>query len=426
MSHQCVLVLGGNQFQRERALIGIEKATNATVVTVALNAPFHENKFPAKVICSNENMPDVLLKDVQNFLQKTKMSLIGIIPLNDFVLNSGLAIAQNYGLPYNSAETIKNCRYKTRLKKILASANLPIVKSHEILCLKDAESMAKKLGYPLVIKPVNFGGSGGVKKVSNLEELRLAYDEAIRHLSQYAKKYDSESNILVLESYIHREKEVSIEVLNTPTNQYLVGITDKYLSDEPYFSEVGHFVPSSLMFDEEKKDFLFDIARKACKTLQINYGLAHVEIKINKDGSDPIIIEVGSRPAGDGILDLYEKSTRYNFYKAHCESYLGNLSVDSLPTYFECSSALAYLHPMEGVIESINNQIPSDILQNVDIIRNSAYVGQEISCAQNWSTRYGYVEFTLMNDCVTDFDLISTIKTISNSVFKVRQRHEIC
>lgn len=426
MSNQCILVLGANQFQRERALIGIEKSTKLTVVTVAPNAPFHDNKFPAKVIRSNEANPEILLKDVQDYLQKNKMSLAGVIPLNDFVLNSGLAIAQKYDLPYNSAQTIKNCRYKNRLKQVLASVSLPIVMSHKILSLKEAYSIAQQLGYPVVIKPINFGGSGGVKKASNPEELRIAYDETIKHLSLYATKYDSESDILVIEPYISKEREVSIEVLNTPNEQYLVGITDKYLGCEPYFSEIGHFVPSALMFDKEKKDLLFGLAKKACKALQIKYGLAHVEIKVNKDGSDPIIIEVGARPAGDGILDLYEKSTRYNFYQAHCESYLSIFSAKSLPTFFECFSALAYLHPMEGVIDSINHELPNEILQDVDIIKTNANEGQVVKCAQNWSTRYGYVEYYLTNDRVNDFELIAKTQTIANYIFKLRNNSEEC
>lgn len=43
MANDCILILGANQFQRERALIGIEKATDATIITVASNAPFHFN-----------------------------------------------------------------------------------------------------------------------------------------------------------------------------------------------------------------------------------------------------------------------------------------------------------------------------------------------------------------------------------------------
>ncbi|ASQ45150.1 hypothetical protein [Legionella clemsonensis] len=142
MSNTCILVLGANQFQRERSLIGIEKAINATVITVAPNAPFHENKYPSKVIRSSETNPDVLLQDVQNYLHKSKMHLIGVIPLNDFVLNSGFVIAQFYKLPYNSAETIINCRYKNKLKQVLANANLPVVKSYEISSFKDADGVA--------------------------------------------------------------------------------------------------------------------------------------------------------------------------------------------------------------------------------------------------------------------------------------------
>ena len=223
-NNKCILVLGANQFQRERALIGIEKATDATVVSVSSMAPFHDNKFATKVICSNETNPAELLQAVITFLKRSEMILVAVIPLNDFVLNAGLVIANYYNLPYNSAETINNCRFKNKLKEVLAKENLPIVRSQKFSTISEAEAIALELDFPVVIKPVNFGGSGGVKKVTNFEELRTAIDESKQHLSQFAKKYDSESNIFVMEPYIVRDREVSIEVLNTPNSKYILEI----------------------------------------------------------------------------------------------------------------------------------------------------------------------------------------------------------
>lgn len=424
MVNKCVLVLGANQFQRERAIIGIEKSTDANIITVSPSAPFHDNKMSAHVIRSNETVPDVLLKDVSDFLQKNEMSLLAVIPLNDFVLNSGLLIAKTYNLPYNNASTIENCRYKNKMKQALANNNLPVAMSYKITSLEEAESIAQKLGYPVVIKPINFGGSGGVKKASCVNELTVAYKEAIKHLSLYAHKYNSESDILVIEPYISREREVSVEVLNTPNEKYVLGITDKYLSCEPYFSEIGHLVPSPLTFDKVPRNVLFDLAKSACEALDIQFGLAHVEIKVNKDGSNPIIIEIGARPPGDGILDLYEKSTRYNFYKSHCESYLGNFLVTSLPKSFICTSAVGYLHPSEGVIDSINYDMPNELLADVDIIKVNAIAEQVVQNSQNWSTRYGYIEYRLNEEQAQNFDLITHTQKISNHLFNMREQSE--
>lgn len=425
MANDCILVLGANQFQRERALIGVEKATDAAIITVASNAPFHGNKFAGNVLCSVETDPGILLQDVEHFLSTTEMNLIGVIPLNDFVLNAGYLIAQKYNLPYNSVETIDNCRSKDKLKKVLAKAGLPIIESYKVSSIEEAISIAQSIGYPVVIKPVNFGGSGGVKKITNEEELIIGFKETMEHLSMFAKKYDADYEHILLEPYFLRDREISVEILNTPSEKYLVGITNKFLSEEPYFSEVGHQVPSDLMFDNDAKELLFSLAKKACLELKINFGLAHVEIKINSNLTKPVIIEVGARPAGDGILDLYEKATRYNFYKAHCETYLGNFNANEFPKGFCSSAALAYFHPEEGFIESINEDLPRDILKGVDIIKINVQPGQEIKRAQNWSTRYGYVEFTQLNDLSSTFDLISRCKDLTNCIFRINNKNEI-
>jgi phosphoribosylaminoimidazole carboxylase (NCAIR synthetase) len=422
MTKKFILLLGANQFQRERALIGAERAFKGMVVTTSSLAPFHTNKYPSITIFSNENSPEQLLIDVIAFCSKTQMTPIAVVPLNDFVLNAGLKIAEHFELPYNSKNTIATCRTKDLMKSTLISANLPVVQSFRFSTLDEAKELAKKIGYPLVIKPLNFGGSGGVVKVENESELAGIILQTQTHLNKFAKKYDSDFEHMLMESYISIKREVSVEIINTPDFRSVIGITDKFLSQEPYFSEIGHLVPSSFHQDITISNKIKETALRACKALNILYGMAHVEMKVGSDG-EIIIIEIGVRTAGDGIMDLYEKSTQTNIYELHCKAFLNQLSEEDLPKEFISTAAIGYLHPANGIVEEIKpDLLTSADLENVDLISIQTKVGQKIEAAKDWSTRNGFVEYTMPKHHTTnEFDLIETTNAITKKIFSIKE-----
>jgi len=112
MSQNAILLLGASQFQRERALIGAEQTKAGLIITVAKDAPFTLNKHALQTLSSDESNPQQLLNDVNAFLERTKLTLKAVIPLNDFVLNAGYAVATAYHLTFHTRDTIDCCRKK--------------------------------------------------------------------------------------------------------------------------------------------------------------------------------------------------------------------------------------------------------------------------------------------------------------------------
>jgi carbamoylphosphate synthase large subunit len=422
MKNKFLLLLGANQFQRERSLIGAEKAFDGKVLTVSPVAPFHSNKYPSTTIQSNEMNPEILLQDVIKFVEKTKCFPAAVVPLNDFVLNAGYLIASHFGLLFNSNTTLKNCRTKDLMKSVLHGAGMPVVQSYRFNKLNEARGIALKIGYPLVIKPLNFGGSGGVIKVDSSDQLEHAIKQTQDHLAKFAGHYDSDTTTILIEPYIAIKREVSIEVINTPNFRSVIGITDKFLSSEPYFSEVAHLVPSSLTENENISNKLKKIALNACKALGIEYGMAHVEMKVGEDGSC-VIIEVGVRTAGDGIMDLYEKATGKNIYELHCKAFLGKLTKEELPKEFQNAAAIGYMHPENGIIDKINIESLNSVdLENIDLVTIRTQIGEKVVSAKDWSTRYGFIEYTLIdNPSATGFDLIKQTSKIANKIFSIKR-----
>lgn len=421
-----LLLLGANQFQRERALAGAEKVFAGPIVVCSADPDSTPNNFATYTIfVKNESDPQQVMKAVQDFNSKFKAKPIYVIPLNDFVLDSSLLIANNFNCTTNGKETIKFAREKNLMKCQFKKYKVPHVES--IICdnFEQAVENSKQLNdWPIVIKPVNFGGSGGVVKVNNSEEFEKAYDLTMNHLKMYATKYNSISNKILIEKYIPYKDEVSVEVLNTPGNRIIIGITKKFLGPEPYFSEIGHLASSNSILNRDFKKAIEEAAILACESLNINYGLAHVELKLNYHTLELTVVEVGARPAGDGIIDLWEKVTGKSIYALHCQSYMEKLNLSELKLSYERIAGVGYFSFSNGIITKISNTSKviseSEYIEKINI---RCQVGQKTSVPKDWSTRYGFVNylFDLQYNEIEKDDIVTMTKNVSDKIFEVRE-----
>ena len=93
------------------------------------------------------------------------------------------------------------CMDKIMTKKVLSSANLPLIKSVNV----NKENYRKKveeLNFPMIIKPANEGSSIGMTKIDSMDELDNAINRAL--------ECDKE---ILIEEYISG-KELTVSVLN--------------------------------------------------------------------------------------------------------------------------------------------------------------------------------------------------------------------
>lgn len=171
-----------------------------------------------------------------------------------------------------------------------------------------------KLDFPLIVKPVDRSGSRGVTKVNNYDSLKTAIERACEF--SFKKK-------AIVEEYIEGD-EVSVETISWMGEHFILAITDKITSAEPYFVEIAHHQPSELPKATQQK--IKDETIKALNSLNIKFGASHSEIRVNPKG-DVFLIETGARMGGDFIgSDLVRLSTGYDFVKGIIEIVLGTFT----------------------------------------------------------------------------------------------------
>ncbi|MCO4365751.1 ATP-grasp domain-containing protein [Staphylococcus agnetis] len=409
-----LLLLGAEQFLRERSYAGGKSVGNFEIWTAINNAKYNYNSYFDFCLNADPLNYDDLKKQV-DFYRTKGYILKSVVPLNDWTLKIANRLNKEYALPYLDDNVIEACRNKKEMKNLFEQAKIPTAKSKNFYNETQLIQILSEFSFPIIIKPVDFGGSGGVYLANNLEEALRAYSKSQEIMDKYAEAFKVSSNEFLVEEFIESDDEVSVEVLCGKDFYEVITVTEKYLSPKPWFTEMGHVVPSHRYRDNN----IITLAINTCKSLGINRGVAHVEIKV-KD-KDLYVIEAAARPGGDAIMDLIESSYGINPYSLHISMYIDNTQNNNHEFTPTKTSAIAFMKAPFGEITDI--KFP-DIGEDSEIIRINIFkkIGDKVGNPENWSHREGIVQFTFPKISIEkEYKHIEKSNTLSKEIFECRE-----
>lgn len=190
------------------------------------------------------------------------------------------------GLKYDVAKLIKN---KYLVRKCLFEHKVDDTEqAFEVNVDTDIDEISEKLTYPVMVKPCDGSGSRGASRVNSSEELKnaceYAMDGSITHRAEietfiFGKEYGAES--LVVNGGVH-----------------VLGVMQKWMTEPPYYAELGHSIPTDLNPEIEKK--VINCVINAIKALGVNFGSINMDMLITPDGK-VYIIDIGARMGGNMI-----------------------------------------------------------------------------------------------------------------------------
>ncbi len=301
----------------------------------------------------------------------------GIMTLaTDMPMRSIAAAASRLGLPGISMDTAIKSTDKGEMIKAFKAHG---VESPWFYIIKDVamlESLLPELTYPCILKPTDNAGSRGVMLVKSADELMTAYQYSVSQ---------SRGGLVILEEYM-TGPEVSVEVMVVDGEPHVLQVTDKLTTGAPYFVEMGHNQPSILPAEDVEK--IKDLACRAVKSVGINCGPSHVEIKLTPNG--PKMVELGARMGGDCITThLLPLSTGIDMVKATIDVSLG-LIPDITPVLHK-GSAIRFFDAPYGVISSIDGVDEAYAVDGVQEITFTKNVGDEVTEIHSSLDRCGFV-----------------------------------
>ncbi|MGI2034691.1 ATP-grasp domain-containing protein [Rhizobium panacihumi] len=226
-----------------------------------------------------------LLKVCRNLASQGRIA--GIMTSSDYFVEAVARLTGLLNLPGPPLSAVKTCRNKAALRRALQQAHLEVLRFFECNQLDEVDQAVQHVGLPAVVKPIAGSGSVNVSLCLSTQEVRT-------RTAQIMAAQASEG--VLIEQYVSGP-EYSVELFNGRS----MGITRKHLGNLPFFVETGHDFPAILTAEAEA-----DITRhveKICQTVGIDWGPAHVELKLDISSS-PQIIEINPRLAGGFIPEI--------------------------------------------------------------------------------------------------------------------------
>lgn len=190
------------------------------------------------------------------------------------------------GLKYDTAKMIKN-KYQVR-KRLFEAKVDDAAQAYEVHENTDLAALAQKLTFPIMVKPCDGSGSRGVSRVDRASQLAEACEAAMAASITHRAE---------IESFI-TGREYGAESLVVDGAVHVLGIMRKWMTEPPYYAELGHAVPSGLDDEVEKK--VIECVENAIKALGIRSGAVNIDLLVTEDNK-VYMVDVGARMGGNLI-----------------------------------------------------------------------------------------------------------------------------
>jgi hypothetical protein len=226
-------------------------------------------------------------------------------------------INEKYGIDGIREQDLPRLKKKSIMKQLFTDLGLPVARGERITDFNRALDLADTLGYPLILKPDEGVGAGGIYRVEDKNQLKS-------HLSQIKEDYlieeFIEGDIVTYDGLTDYDGNIVFE----NSLIYGDGILE-YVQGKDTFFYVSRHIPDDLRAVGRQLVPLFDIRRK----------FFHFEFF--KIGGSYMPIEINCRPPGGAILDMMNFSVDDDLYRAYAGMITGGRAVVQAQKKYYCS-----------------------------------------------------------------------------------------
>jgi carbamoylphosphate synthase large subunit len=209
------------------------------------------------------------------------------------------------GIPGVSSATAWVCRDKPTMKQVLSEAGVPCAQSTGTDSTEEALEFARRVGYPLIVKPRDGAGAAGTSRVDDDTGLQRALAES--GVGQGAS--------VALEEFIEGHEgfydtiTVGGEVRHDFITHYFPNVLEamraRWISPQ--------FVTTNRIDSTADYQQVRDMGKRVIEVLEIGNAPTHMEWFFGPKGLK--FSEIGCRPPGVGAWDLYSAANDMDLYR---------------------------------------------------------------------------------------------------------------
>ena len=300
--------------------------------------------------------------------------LAGLVTSSEYFVTVTARAAADLGRPGADPAAVERCRDKRRQRQALRAAGVSVPAHAGAASAAEAVEAARRIGCPVVVKPVDGTGSRGVRLCRDPAEVG---DHAGVLLAQRRdERGGTVVRAVLVEEYVPGP-EFSVETFGGR----VVGVTAKHLGASPWFVECGHDFP----VDGRGLDAL---ALAALAALGLGSGPAHTEIRLGPAG--PVVIEVNPRLAGGRIPTLVRLATGIDLVGATVDAAINDDR--PLPEPGPGHASIRFLvPPRRGRVRRTSGVADAAAVPGVVDVAIAARAGQRVGGTGSFLDRVGYV-----------------------------------
>ena len=232
-----------------------------------------------------------------------------ITACTDQALLTVAKVSEELGLPcYIDYKTALNVTNKSYMKEVFEKNAIPTAK-HVVMSELD-EFVIKSLKYPLIVKPVDCNSSKGVKKVFNFEELKPAFNDAVRF---------SRTNTAIVEEFIVGEElSADVYVENGVAHILSVSSLEKIADNDKFVIFRG-------FYSHKRTEKVKGVVQKIAQQIASSFGIVNSPMLIQMiyDGENAYVLEFSARTGGGVKYLLINKASGFDVISAVVDLTLG-------------------------------------------------------------------------------------------------------
>lgn len=366
--------------------IAVERSAKEGQVTFITRSPA---KYPFLQQLANV---DVVVAETNELaaLERAVMGVHGarpvtaILSFSTYYIELVGRVARKLGMRSVDPDAARRCHHKELAREALRKAGAPTPPFWLVRSLEELERVRDQVTFPCVVKPPSDSGSLGVHRVDDFPQLKGQVQVlSSRAVNDRGQALDGG---VLIEGYV-RGPEFSVETFTRGAGDHHVfGVTKKHLSPEPYFVEVGHDFPAAIPAAEAAA--LVAATRQGLDAMGFDFGFAHTELRLTKDGG--VIIEINPRLAGGMIPELVGYATGIDLLKVLFDALEGR-PFSLSPSLQDTASIRFILAPRSGRLAGVTGQAEARAVAGIKSVDVTKPAGAQVEPARSSSDRLGHV-----------------------------------
>jgi hypothetical protein len=297
---------------------------------------------------------------------------------NEQWLSLEAMINDKYGIDGIKSRDLPRLKKKSKMKQRFRELGLPVAGGELVTDISQALDLAETLGYPLILKPDEGVGAGGIYRVDDKDQLQTLLNQLDE---DYLLEEFIEGDIVTYDGLTDCDGELVFE----NSLVYGDGVLEYVLGKDTFFY-VNRHIPAELRAIGRKLVPGFDIRRK----------FFHFEFfKIN---GTYMPIEINCRPPGGAILDMMNYSVDDDLYRAYAAMIAGGRpDIQDAKKYYCCylgRKGRHYSHSHDEILAVFGHHLVEHDL-NPPIFRQAMGAERYILRSPNQADMFEMAEFIL-------------------------------